>query len=148
MPDRYSKCQSIDLQQHHHEHHQDLVPPTCASPHAKEEDHNNGAIVVSNDDADDNNGDITDNAEKDILAKLLEYPDVVRRAANELEPHKVASYLYELARELNRYYEATPVATGDALGDIREARLGVLSKASQIFTHGLGLLGIEVPSQM
>lgn len=88
------------------------------------------------------------NAEKDILAKLLEYPDVVRRAANELEPHKVASYLYELARELNRYYEATPVATGDALGDIREARLGVLSKASQIFTHGLGLLGIEVPSQM
>ncbi len=87
-------------------------------------------------------------AEKDILAKLLEYPDVVRRAANELEPHKVASYLYELARELNRYYEATPVATGDALGDVREARLGVLSKASQIFTHGLNLLGIEVPSQM
>ena len=87
-------------------------------------------------------------AEKDILAKLLEYPDVIRRAANELEPHKVASYLYELARELNRYYEVTPVATGDATGEVREARLGVLAKASQIFSHGLGLLGIEVPSQM
>jgi arginyl-tRNA synthetase len=39
------------------------------------------------------------NAEKDVIAKLLEYPEVVRRAANELEPHKVANYLYELSRE-------------------------------------------------
>lgn len=88
------------------------------------------------------------NAEKDVIAKLLEYPEVVRRAANELEPHKVANYLYELARELNRYYEATPVATGDVVEAVREARLGVLAKASHVFTHGLGLLGIEVPEQM
>ncbi len=86
--------------------------------------------------------------EKDVIAKLLEYPEVVRRAANELEPHKVANYLYELARELNRYYEATPVATGDVSVEVRDARLGVLAKASQVFTHGLNLLGIEVPSQM
>lgn len=88
------------------------------------------------------------NAEKDIIAKLLDYPEVVRRAANELEPHKVAAFLYELARELNRYYEATPVATGDVDAAVRDARLGVLAKASQVFTHGLGLLGIEVPAQM
>lgn len=87
-------------------------------------------------------------AEKDVIAKLLEYPEVVRRAANELEPHKVANYLYELARELNRYYEATPVATGDVEADIRDARLGVLTKASHVFTHGLNILGIEVPTQM
>ncbi|MGV9002106.1 MAG: arginine--tRNA ligase [Candidatus Saccharimonadaceae bacterium] len=87
-------------------------------------------------------------AEKDIIAKLLEYPEVVRRAANELEPHKVANYLYELARELNRYYEATPVAVGDVAPEVREARLGILAKASQLFTHGLSLLGIEVPAQM
>jgi arginyl-tRNA synthetase len=87
-------------------------------------------------------------AEKDVIAKILEYPEVVRRAANELEPHKVANYLYELARELNRYYEATPVAMESVEASIREARLGVLVKASYVFTHGLGLLGIEVPSQM
>lgn len=87
-------------------------------------------------------------AEKDVIAKLLEYPEVVRRAANELEPHKVASYLYELARELNRYYEATPVAVGDIEEAVRSARLGTLAKASHVFTHGLGLLGIEVPEQM
>lgn len=87
-------------------------------------------------------------AEKDIIAKILEYPEVVRRAATELEPHKIANYLYELARELNRYYEATPVATGNVSDQERSARLGVLAKASHVFTHGLNLLGIEVPSQM
>ena len=87
-------------------------------------------------------------AEKAIIAKLLEYPDVVRRAAEELEPHKVANYIYELARELNRYYEATPVATGDVTPEEKSARLGVLTKASHVFAHGLGLLGIEVPEQM
>ena len=87
-------------------------------------------------------------AEKTIIAKLLEYPDVVRRAAEELEPHKVANYIYELARELNRYYEATPVATGDVTPEEKSARLGVLTKASHVFAHGLGLLGIEVPEQM
>jgi len=86
--------------------------------------------------------------EKDVLAKLLEYPEVVRRAANELEPHKVANYLYELARELNRYYEATPIATAELVEEIRHARLGVLARASHVFTHGRSLLGIEVPTQM
>ncbi len=87
-------------------------------------------------------------AEKAVLAKLLEYPEVVRRAADELEPHKVANYLYELARELNRYYEATPIAVGDIEQKIKDARLGVLAKVSHVFTHGLAILGIEVPEKM
>lgn len=87
-------------------------------------------------------------AEKAVIAKLIEYPEVVRRAANELEPHKIATYLYELAREMNRYYEATPVATPDVAEEIREARLGVLTKVAHVFEHGLSLLGIEVPEKM
>lgn len=86
--------------------------------------------------------------EKAVLAKILDYPAVVRLAARDIEPHKIATYLYELARELNRYYEQTPVATGDVTSVQKQARLGVLSKASHVFTHGLNILGIEVPSQM
>jgi arginyl-tRNA synthetase len=86
--------------------------------------------------------------EKAIIAKLLDYPEAVRLAAREIEPHKIATYLYELARELNRYYEATPVATGGVTDVEKQARLGVLAKASQVFTHGLSLLGIAIPSQM
>lgn len=86
--------------------------------------------------------------EKEVIAKLLEYPGVVARAARELEPHKIANYVYELAREMNRYYEATPVATVEVPDDIRAARLGVLAKVSYVFTHALSLLGIEVPERM
>jgi len=84
--------------------------------------------------------------EKAVIAKLLEYPDVVRLAARDLEPHKVASYLYELARELNRYYETTRVS--DANEGEKAARLSLLGRVSHVFTHGLSLLGIEVPTQM
>lgn len=87
-------------------------------------------------------------AEKAVLAKLLEYPEVIRLAARDLEPHKIATYIYELAREMNRYYEQTPVATGDVTEVQKAARLAVLHKVSHIFTHGLGVLGIEVPQKM
>lgn len=85
-------------------------------------------------------------AEKPVIAKLLDYPEVVRLAARDLEPHKVAGYLYELAREMNRYYEHTRVA--DAPGNEKAARVALLQKVSQVFGHGLSLLGIEVPAQM
>jgi arginyl-tRNA synthetase len=86
--------------------------------------------------------------EKNLISQLLEYPEIVRRAAEELEPHRIAAFVYELARELNRYYEATPVATGEVSETEKLARLGVLSKVSQIFSHALDLLGIEVPVRM
>lgn len=87
-------------------------------------------------------------AEKTIIAKLIEYPDVVRISARDLEPHKVATYLYELAREMNRYYEQTPIATGDVTEVEKAARLQMLRKVSHVFTHGLSILGIEVPEKM
>ncbi len=87
-------------------------------------------------------------SEKNILLKLMEYPGVVRLSARDLEPHRVALYLYELARELNRYYEQTPVATGDVNDIQKTARLKMLEKVSHIFTHGLSLIGIEIPEKM
>ena len=87
-------------------------------------------------------------SEKSVLINLLDYPGVVRLAARDLEPHKIASYLYNLAKEMNRYYEQTPIATGDISNLQKTARLDLLTKVSHVFRHGLNLLGIEVPSQM
>lgn len=87
-------------------------------------------------------------AEKEVIAKLLEYPQVIRLSAHELEPHKIATYLYELARDMNRYYEQTPIATGNVTDIEKTARLDLLKKVSHIFTHGLSVLGIEVPQKM
>jgi arginyl-tRNA synthetase len=86
--------------------------------------------------------------EKSLVMKILDYPEAVRLSARDLEPHKIATYLYEFARELNRYYELTPVATKEVDESIKQARLAILRKISQIFAHGLSLLGIEVPDSM
>jgi arginyl-tRNA synthetase len=87
-------------------------------------------------------------SEKNIFLKIIEYPELIRLAACDYEPHKIATYLYEFAREMNRYYESTPVATKDVPESQKVARLGVLKKVSQVFVHGLSLLGIEVPDSM
>jgi len=93
-------------------------------------------------------GDYDYEPEKPVIAKLLEYPEAIRLAARDLEPHKIAAYLYELARDMNRYYEHTPVATADVSSEEKAARLAILHKVSQVFTHGLSILGIEVPGRM
>lgn len=85
-------------------------------------------------------------SEKSLIIKLLDYPDVVRLSARDLEPHKIANFLYELSRELNRFYENTRVL--DAGQSEKSARIDILDKVSFVFNHGLSLLGIEVPLEM
>ncbi|OYX42704.1 arginine--tRNA ligase [Candidatus Saccharibacteria bacterium 32-49-12] len=87
-------------------------------------------------------------AEKNVLLKLIDYPAVVAGAAAELEPHRIASYLFELAQTMNRYYESTPIATGGVSDVEKQARLNILSRVSHVFGHGLSILGIEIPSSM
>ena len=84
--------------------------------------------------------------EKDVILQLLEFPNIIKLAARDLEPHKVAKYLYDLAREMNRYYEKTRVS--DAPTADKSARLTLLKKVSQTFKNGLDILGIEVPEKM
>ena len=85
-------------------------------------------------------------AEKNIILQLLAFPGVVKIAARDLEPHKISKYLYDLAREMNRYYEKTRVA--DAPEIEKSARLTLLKKVSKTFENGLDLLGIEIPEKM
>ena len=85
-------------------------------------------------------------AEKKILKMLLEYPDVVNLAAEKMEAHRVAGYVFALAQEFNRYYEVSPVTTADNM--VRSARLDLLKKVVYVLEDALGILGIEVPERM
>ena len=85
-------------------------------------------------------------AEKNVILQLLAFPETVKMAARDLEPHKISKYLYDLAREMNRYYEKTRV--WDASEIEKSARLTLLKKVSKTFSNGLDLLGIEVPEKM
>ena len=85
-------------------------------------------------------------AEKNVILQLLAFPETVKMAARDLEPHKISKYLYDLAREMNRYYEKTRVSDTSEIK--KSARLTLLKKVSKTFENGLDLLGIEVPEKM
>lgn len=87
-------------------------------------------------------------AERAVILKLLDYPSIVRLAANNLEPHRLATYAYELAKTMNRYYEQTNIATDDVPAGVKQARLMLLGHVAAVFSHCLNLLGIAVPHRM
>jgi arginyl-tRNA synthetase len=84
--------------------------------------------------------------ETELVKLLSNFPDVVLKAANELRPHLIASYLYSLAQKFNEYYHAHQVLKADA--KTKDARLLLVSAVRQVLKNGLGLLGIEVLEKM
>lgn len=85
-----------------------------------------------------------DEAERSLVRKLTEYCDVIDRATEELMPHHICTYLYELCQSFNRFYEHNRV-----IGDEREAaRLWLVQRYAETLANGLGLLGITAPERM
>jgi len=84
--------------------------------------------------------------EQALLRLLARYPDVLRRAAEEMRSHYVSGYLFSLADAFNRFYEAAPVLRTDA--KTRAARLKIVKAAKQVLASGLKLLAIEAPEKM
>lgn len=83
-------------------------------------------------------------SEKALIMKILEYQDTLQSAVSEMAPHKVANFLYDLAQNFSRFYENCTV-----VGSSREkGRTQIVEVYLKIMTHGLGLLGIEIPEAM
>lgn len=82
--------------------------------------------------------------ERSLVRKISEYADVVERASQELMPHHICTYLYELSQQFNRFYESNRV-----IGDSREAvRLGLVQQYADTLRSGLDILGIPSPEKM
>lgn len=83
-------------------------------------------------------------SERSLLRKIGEYKEVVERATNELMPHHICTYLYELAQTFNRFYEQNKV-----LGSEQEStRLKLVELYKNKLASGLELLGIHAPNKM
>jgi arginyl-tRNA synthetase len=82
--------------------------------------------------------------ERSLARKISEFTEIVDKAVNDLMPHHIATYLYELAQAFNRFYENNRV-----IGDERqEARLALVSIYAKTLKDGLSLLGITAPDRM
>jgi arginyl-tRNA synthetase len=82
-----------------------------------------------------------------IIERLLErFPEVAQRAANEYEPHHVATYAIEMASAFNSWYAGQHIIdTTDALSPYRVALTGAVAA---VLSRALWLLGIRVPEAM
>lgn len=82
--------------------------------------------------------------EKSLIKKVMQYKSVLEEAVKELAPSKICTYLYEIAQEFSRFYENVQVVGSDFEVERGEIVLAYL----KVLTHGLSLLGIEVPEKM
>lgn len=82
--------------------------------------------------------------ETDLLKQLAAFPELVARAAETLEPHRITGYLEDLARITHAWYHKYRV-----LGEPEErARLVLAAAVRRVLANGLGLLGIGAPDRM
>lgn len=82
--------------------------------------------------------------ERQLARKIGRYTAVVDQATQELLPHYICQYLYELAQEFNRFYEHNHV-----VGDARQAiRVELVRAYAGVLKSGLTLLGISAPEKM
>jgi arginyl-tRNA synthetase len=81
-----------------------------------------------------------------LLARLMEYPEVVTDAARGLAPHAVTFYLRELAGEFHSFYNATRILVDDET--VKVARLALACAVRDALREGLKLIGVAAPEKM
>ena len=81
------------------------------------------------------------------LAKhIFRLPDVLEQVSNELKPHHLTSYLYDLSSRFSAFFENCPVLKSEE--PARSSRLALCDLTARTIALGLELLGIEHPEQM
>jgi len=81
-----------------------------------------------------------------LIRKLLEFPDIVSKAAKFLEPHRVPNYLQDLAATFHRFYHHHRVVSEDKA--LTEARLILIKCTKIVLANAFKLLGISAPERM
>ncbi|MDH4985141.1 arginine--tRNA ligase [Aminobacter anthyllidis] len=96
---------------------------------------------------------LTDEGEIALVKKLAEYPRLIESAAQSMEPHRLAFYLYDLASSFHGHWNRGTdnpdlrfVKVNDP--ELTHARLGLVQAVSDVLTSGLALIGADAPTEM
>jgi arginyl-tRNA synthetase len=86
-------------------------------------------------------------AARELLREVARFPAVIETAADDLEPHTVATFTREFADAYNAFYRECPVVTA-ADDDLRAARVALVAAAKHTMANALDVLGVEAPESM
>jgi arginyl-tRNA synthetase len=90
---------------------------------------------------------LTDPEARALLRIIARFPARVEHAAEDLEPHAVATYARDLAERFNAFYRECPVLSAED-DDVRAARLALVRAARHTVANALDTLGVEAPTSM
>lgn len=81
-----------------------------------------------------------------LIKKLVEFPEVISKAAQFLEPNRLTTYLQELAASFHRFYHEHRVVSDDQ--SLTCARLQLVEATRLVLANALRLLNISAPEKM
>lgn len=85
--------------------------------------------------------------EKDLMLQLSRYNEVIETGFEELAPHKICQYVYEIANAFNRFYHDVKII-GEEDKAQQDSWIGLISLTKDVLTCCIDLLGIEAPERM
>jgi arginyl-tRNA synthetase len=78
---------------------------------------------------------------------ISEFANKIGEAAKEYSPALIAQYIYDLAKEYNRFYAELPIFN-ESDKNVMSFRVAYSAMAAEVIKKGMGLLGINVPDRM
>jgi arginyl-tRNA synthetase len=85
--------------------------------------------------------------ETDLIKLLFDYPAIVEEAGKNYSPALIANFVYDMAKEYNQFYHDHTIVKEENEA-IRNFRLLLSDKVSQVIKSGSSLLGMQVPERM
>lgn len=85
--------------------------------------------------------------EKTLMLELTKLNSVVEASYEETAPHKICSYIYDLANAFNRFYHETKILTEE--DEVTKAGwIKLLTLTKEVLETSIDLLGFEAPDRM
>ena len=85
--------------------------------------------------------------EKDLMLSLSRFNAVVENAYEEVAPHKLCAYIYELANAFNGFYHGTKILS-EADEKVQKSYIGLLNLTKSVLETCIDMLGFEAPERM
>ena len=90
---------------------------------------------------------LTSAPEQQLMRWIWRYPEVVEDAARQLQPHHLAHFALDFARQFHTFYEQCRVVD-EAQPELTRARLLLVEAARIVLANTLALMGITAPEHM
>ena len=85
--------------------------------------------------------------EIELIRNLASFQDESLRAAEMNQPQLICNYVYNLAKEFNRFFENCPVIQAET-DELKSARTSLIKATALTLQQGLALLGIQTIDRM